>query len=107
MYCCGYVASGPWPGGGPRSGKSWCRPPGTAHPPNVHHMAVPKLQLIGGGKMGEALLAGLVGAGWASADELRVVEKLPERAAELTDRFPGVDVADDVAPAAGHVVAVK
>jgi pyrroline-5-carboxylate reductase len=70
-------------------------------------MAVPKLQLIGGGKMGEALLAGLVAAGWASTDELRVVEKLPERASELTDRFPGVDVAEDVAPAAGHVVAVK
>jgi pyrroline-5-carboxylate reductase len=28
-------------------------------------MAMPKLQVIGGGKMGEALLAGLLAAGWA------------------------------------------
>ena len=30
-------------------------------------MAMPKLQVIGGGKMGEALLAGLLTGGWASA----------------------------------------
>jgi pyrroline-5-carboxylate reductase len=70
-------------------------------------MAVTKLQVIGGGKMGEALVAGLVAGGWAPVDEVRVVEKLPGRAAELTERFPGLDVASDVGPAAGHVVAVK
>jgi pyrroline-5-carboxylate reductase len=70
-------------------------------------MATPRLQVIGGGKMGEALLAGLVAGGWADAGELRVVERLPGRAVELRDRFDGLDVGDQVADAAGHVVAVK
>jgi pyrroline-5-carboxylate reductase len=70
-------------------------------------MAMPRLQVIGGGKMGEALLAGLVAAGWAPAGDLRVVEKLPARSAELAGRFPGVAVGDEVAPAEGHVLAVK
>lgn len=70
-------------------------------------MAMPRLQVIGGGKMGEALLAGLVGGGWAAAGELRVVERLPERAVELGERFPGLAVADEVGPADGHVLAVK
>jgi pyrroline-5-carboxylate reductase len=70
-------------------------------------MAKPKLQVIGGGKMGEALVAGLLAAAWAPADELRVVERLDERAAELTERFPGVTVAGEVAAARGHVLAVK
>jgi pyrroline-5-carboxylate reductase len=70
-------------------------------------MAMPRLQVIGGGKMGEALLAGLVAAGWAPVDELRVVEKLPDRATELGARFPGLDVGGAVGPAAGHLLAVK
>ena len=70
-------------------------------------MVMPRLQVIGGGKMGEALLAGLVAGGWAPADELRVVERLAGRSAELADRFPGVAIADTVGPADGHVLAVK
>jgi pyrroline-5-carboxylate reductase len=70
-------------------------------------MAMPRLQLIGGGRMGEALLVGLVTGGWATADELRVVERLTGRAVQLRERFPGVEVAHDVDLAAGHVVAVK
>lgn len=70
-------------------------------------MGMPKLQVIGGGKMGEALLAGLLTGGWATAAELRVVETLPARAAELRAAFPGVTVAADPDVAHGHVVAVK
>jgi pyrroline-5-carboxylate reductase len=70
-------------------------------------MATPKLQVIGGGKMGEALLAGLLSAGWAEAGELRVVEKLDARADELRQRFPGMDVAAEPAEAESHLVAVK
>lgn len=66
-----------------------------------------RLQVIGGGKMGEALLAGLVSAGWAPIEDLRAVERLPDRAAELAARFPGLDVGDEVESAAGHVLAVK
>jgi pyrroline-5-carboxylate reductase len=68
---------------------------------------VTALQLIGGGRMGEALLSGLVSAGWAPVEELRVVEKLGERAAELRDRFPGLEVLDEPGPADGNVIAVK
>lgn len=70
-------------------------------------MAMPRLQVIGGGKMGEALLAGLVAGGWAPAAELRVVERLAGRASELAERFPGVAIGDTVAAAEGHVLAVK
>ncbi|MGH9232767.1 MAG: NAD(P)-binding domain-containing protein, partial [Acidimicrobiales bacterium] len=70
-------------------------------------MAMPRLQVIGGGKMGEALLAGLVAGGWAPADELRVVERLAPRADELRQRFPGMEVTDEPGAARGHVLAVK
>ncbi len=66
-----------------------------------------KLQIIGGGKMGEALLAGLIGQGWATADQLAVVEKDPARAEALRAAFPTVTVTSEVAAAEGHVVAVK
>lgn len=67
-----------------------------------------RLVLVGGGKMGEALLGGLLRAGWASADELAVVEVVEERRAALTDRFPGITVLDALAsPVDGAVVAVK
>ena len=33
-----------------------------------------KLSIVGGGKMGEALLAGLLSADWASSDDISVVE---------------------------------
>jgi pyrroline-5-carboxylate reductase len=70
-------------------------------------IAQPRLQVIGGGRMGEALLAGLVAGGWASVGDLRVVERLPDRARELGERFPGLGVGDVVGPADGHVLAVK
>ena len=70
-------------------------------------MGMPKLQVIGGGKMGEALLAGLVSGGWAPTRELRVVEKLADRAAQLRDAFPGATVAGEPDVAHGHVLAVK
>ncbi|HEY2997524.1 MAG TPA: pyrroline-5-carboxylate reductase [Acidimicrobiales bacterium] len=70
-------------------------------------MAIPKLQVIGGGKMGEALVAGLLAAGWAQPAELLVVEKLADRADELSGRFPDVRMAAEPDAAQGHVVAVK
>ncbi|MEY2420108.1 MAG: pyrroline-5-carboxylate reductase [Acidimicrobiaceae bacterium] len=66
-----------------------------------------KLQLVGGGRMGEALLAGLLAAGWAQPEDLGVVEKLADRRTELTKRFPGVAVLDRSAQTEGAVVAVK
>ena len=37
-----------------------------------------RLQIIGGGNMGEALLRGLLKNNWASEDELHVVEPVSE-----------------------------
>jgi pyrroline-5-carboxylate reductase len=66
-----------------------------------------KLLVVGGGKMGEALVAGLVAARWAAADDLAVVERLPERRAELAEHLPGLVVVDAAVDAEGVVLAVK
>jgi pyrroline-5-carboxylate reductase len=65
------------------------------------------LQIVGGGRMGEALLGGLLSAGWAEPGELVVVERVVPRRAEVEARFPGVRVVDSVVAAEGAVVAVK
>jgi pyrroline-5-carboxylate reductase len=51
---------------------------------------VPNLLIVGGGKMGGALLGGLLRSGWADLEDVAVVEPLPERRAELTEAFPGL-----------------
>ena len=66
-----------------------------------------KLQLVGGGRMGEALLTGLLASGWADAADVAVVEKLADRRSALTSRFPGVVILDSPEKADGAVVAVK
>ncbi|WP_448615444.1 pyrroline-5-carboxylate reductase [Modestobacter sp. URMC 112] len=61
------------------------------------------LAIIGGGKIGEALLAGLIrqaGAHGAGPGDIVVVERSAERAAELTTRY-GV-ATEDLAGAAGR-----
>src|SRR5215472_6244224 len=64
------------------------------------------LLIVGGGRMGEALLGGLLAAG-RPATELAVAEVLPSRRQELTAGHPGVAVVEAVVPAAGAVLAVK
>jgi len=67
-----------------------------------------RLVVVGGGKMGEALLTGLVAAGWASASELAVVEPVEARRTELTAALPGVVVAAEPVEASdGALIAVK
>ncbi|MEM9133415.1 MAG: pyrroline-5-carboxylate reductase [Actinomycetota bacterium] len=65
------------------------------------------LQIIGGGKMGQALLGGLLTAGWAPAADLAVVEVSPELRADLSARFDGVAVVDAPRPGVDTMVAVK
>ena len=65
------------------------------------------LQLIGGGRMGEALLGGLLRAGDVTPSDVHVVEALAPRRAELADRFAGITVGDAPREAAGTVIAVK
>jgi pyrroline-5-carboxylate reductase len=57
--------------------------------------------------MGEALLTGLVAAGWAEPSDLAVVEKLADRRSALAGQFPGVAILSEPAEAEGAVVAVK
>jgi len=70
-------------------------------------MVGPRLQVIGGGKMGEALFAGLLLNETISPDELCVVETARDRAEALRAAFPKVQVVDAPVMAEGHVVAVK
>lgn len=69
-----------------------------------------KLGVLGGGRMGEALAAGLLEAGWAP-DDLAVAEVDAERRHVLEGRLPGVRVVPSPAWAAADadvlVVAVK
>ncbi len=46
-----------------------------------------KVAFLGGGKMGEALVSGLIRSGGRSADEIMVTSRREERAAELGERY--------------------
>jgi pyrroline-5-carboxylate reductase len=64
-----------------------------------------RLVVIGGGRMGEALVSGLLAAGWAEADDIVVVEKVTARRHDLAKA--GLRVAGEPVPAEGAVIAVK
>jgi pyrroline-5-carboxylate reductase len=69
-----------------------------------------KIAILGGGRIGEALLSGLLSAGWREPSEVVVTNRREERAAELAERY-GVTAtrsnADAVDGAELVVVAVK
>lgn len=68
-----------------------------------------RLAVLGGGKMGTALVQGLLSSGWATPDELLVTEILSHRRDSLSEELLGVDVLgslDGVGIDAG-VLAVK
>ncbi len=66
-----------------------------------------RLQVIGGGKMGEALLGGLVSSGWADASELHTVEPDPHRQEAVAAAVAGVSVSAEVLRGVDAVIAVK
>ena len=57
--------------------------------------------------MGEALVGGLLAAGWGDPGELVVVETIESRRRELAGRFAGVDVRSEPVASEGVVIAVK
>jgi pyrroline-5-carboxylate reductase len=70
--------------------------------------------VVGGGRMGEALVEGLLEAGWAKPSQVGVAEVSSARRAELVapgglaSRFDGLEiVGGELAPAEGVVLAVK
>jgi len=66
-----------------------------------------RLVILGGGRMGEALLAGLLKAGWANPAEIAVVETVAGRREQLAKQHPDVVVSADPVAGDGTVVAVK
>lgn len=64
------------------------------------------LLIVGGGRMGEALLGGLLAAG-RTAGEVTVAEVSPSRRDALAAAHPGVAVVEAPVPAAGAVLVVK
>jgi len=68
------------------------------------------LTILGAGRMGEALLGGLLRSGWATADQVLCAVRTAERAAVLTSTYgvrAGTDAAVAAAAADVLVVAVK
>ena len=69
-----------------------------------------RIAILGGGRIGEALLSGLLSSGWRSADEIVVGDRAEARIAELGERYgvaTTLDNAEAIAGAAIVVVAVK
>lgn len=64
-----------------------------------------ELLIVGGGKMGEALLGGLLAAG-RSSSSMCVTEPIPARRDELGERY-GVMTSGEVVPSAGAILATK
>ncbi len=68
---------------------------------------VAKLQIVGGGKMGQALLAGLLAAEWAEPGELHVADPMAETRAVVAATCPGVSVGDVALTDTDTLLAVK
>ena len=69
-----------------------------------------KLAVLGAGKMGQALVAGLLGSGWRKPEDITVTARSPERVTELSDRYQVEATLDNAAAVAGAsvvVIAVK
>jgi pyrroline-5-carboxylate reductase len=66
-----------------------------------------RLLVVGGGKMGGALVGGLLAAGWAPAEDIGVVEPVAARRDELLGVHPGLRVVALAEEADGAVLAVK
>jgi len=67
----------------------------------------PKLVVVGGGRMGSALLAGLVSGGWAPVGDLAVSEPDEARRRRLSGDHPGLLVVEGPVAADAAVLAVK
>ncbi len=67
----------------------------------------PKLVVVGGGKMGSALLAGLISGGWAPVGDLAVSEPDEGQRHQLSATHPGLLVSEGPVAAEAAVLAVK
>ncbi|MGH9297222.1 MAG: pyrroline-5-carboxylate reductase [Acidimicrobiales bacterium] len=66
-----------------------------------------RLVVVGAGRMGQALVGGLLRSGWIEPSELAVAEKSGETRAEVERRYLGVSVSERPVRADSAVLAVK
>ena len=66
----------------------------------------PKLLLVGGGKMGSALLSGLLASGWAPITDLAVSDSDPAQRDRLEAAHPGLSVVSGPIESADILLAV-
>ena len=66
-----------------------------------------KLSIVGGAKMGEALLSGLLAAEWAPADEISVIEPDDSRRDELQKKYKETPFSGNLVPSDNYLLAVK
>ncbi len=66
-----------------------------------------RLLVVGGGRMGSALIGGLLRSGWATPSECAAAEVRSELREEIASRFPGVLAVAAPVPADDVVLAVK
>ena len=66
-----------------------------------------RLQVIGGGQMGGALVGGLVRSGWAAPGEIHIVEPDDDRWNDLESSIPGLTFGTDPLHGIDALIAVK
>lgn len=79
---------------------------GSADAAGLASRSMPGLVIIGGGRMGAALVSGLLRNGWP-AGSLLIIEKDPGRREQLNVEVPDVEVGDQAGDSEGAVLAVK
>ena len=67
----------------------------------------PPLQVVGGGKMGEALLGGIIASGLVSERDASIVELNDERRVHLQGQFPSATITAEISSPAPAIIAVK
>src|SRR5437764_13967844 len=65
-----------------------------------------KIAILGGGRIGEALLSGLLSSGWREPSEVVITSRREERLAELRERYGAETTADNAAAIVGAGIAV-
>ena len=66
-----------------------------------------RLQIIGGGNMGEALVSGLMANHWASEKEIHISEPFSERQKYLKTAFSGISCSEELISGVDTLIAVK
>jgi pyrroline-5-carboxylate reductase len=66
-----------------------------------------RLLVVGGGRMGRALVGGLLRSGWIEPGDLAIAERDAEARSDLEQRFPGVRIETALTGVESAVLAVK